>query len=76
MPLCTDLVRHDAETPKFFSFAASLKNTKLVNMENSACLIWFAATGRQEKRDKCDPTFTNELISDIEGATLRWNRVC
>ena len=28
-------------------------------MEKNACHIWLAATVRQEKRDKCESTFTS-----------------
>ena len=59
MSLSIVLVRRDAEKLKFFNFAASLKKRVADDVEKkNAYHIWCAATGRQEKRDKCESTFT------------------
>ena len=47
-------MRRDAEKLKFFSFAASLKKLVADDVGKNAYHIWFAAAGRQEKRDKCE----------------------
>jgi len=52
-------MRRDAEKLKFFSFAASLKKRVADDVgQKNAYHIWFAATRRQEKRDKCESTLT------------------
>ena len=57
MSLSIVLVRRDAEKLKCFNFAASLKKRVADDVERNAYHIWFAATGPQEKRDKCESTF-------------------
>jgi len=57
MSLSIVLARHDAEKLKFLSFSASLKTRMAGDVGKNAGHIWFAATGRQEKRDKCESTF-------------------
>ena len=50
-------MRRDAEKLKFFSFAASLKKREGgEHSKKDAFHIWFAASERQEKRDKCEST--------------------
>ena len=58
MSLSIVLVRRYAEKLKFFNFAASLRKRVADDVEKNAYDIWFAATGRQEKRDKCESTLT------------------
>ena len=58
MSLSIVLVRRDAEKLKFFNFAASLKIRVADDVEKNAFHMWFAATGRQEKRDKCESTLS------------------
>ena len=71
MSLSIVLVRRDAEKLKFFSFAASLKRRVADDVEKkNAYHIWFAATGRQEKRDKCESTFRRTNILPLRNATL------
>ena len=54
MSLSTVLVRRDAEKLNFFNFAASLKKRVADDVEKNTYHIRFTATGRQEKRNKCE----------------------
>ena len=51
-------MRRDAAKLKYFSFAASFNKRVAGEVGKNAYHIWFAATGRQEKRDKCESTLT------------------
>jgi len=39
----------------------AFKNAWLMTLEKNAYHIWFAATGRQEKDDKCESTLNQPL---------------
>ena len=58
MLLSIVIVLHDAEKLKYFSFAASLQKRVAGDVgKKNAYHIWFAATDRQGKRDKCESAF-------------------
>ena len=57
------LMRHNAEKLKYFSFATSLKICVAGDVGKNAYHIWFTATGRLEKRDKCESTLMMELFT-------------